>query len=451
MKKILSIFYLGVLLLILNGCEDNRMNWMVDDKVYFINNDFQKEAIFNTGSATYRAAIYKSGVGQQPAEVSIVVDESLLSTYNEENGTQYKALPSAMYTMPATCSLSKDEERTYLEIKFDTQKIIDLQGEEVSEYVLPIRLKSENGIAIDETKSVLLLAPVVDQPCLIFDPFGNNTVKKTVTADGLDDVVLTTTVKTNYENEDDLTFTVEVDPSLASTGVAPSDSYILHAEEFSLPAGTNSKELSITIKRNAFVDKDGNWKFGDYVLPLRITSVSKYYTDETESVQFFKFEVVAKELSRTNWFIIDWNSCICEEPNYADLGRTPEKMLDGDESTFWGSKWDAPKPLPYYFIFDMQEEFTLFRLAIVKPNTDAWRGLMKNGYFETSSDNVTWTRLSDWVMESNDPRTHLYDIPATKARYIRLVITDAFEYADPNLGPAGGARLDIAEFKAWGM
>lgn len=59
-------------------------------------------------------------------------------------------------------------------------------------------------------------------------------------------------------------------------------------------------------------------------------------------------------LDRASWEIIDWNSCICEEPQHVSLNRVPENMLDGNVGTFWGSKWDAPKPLPYYFIFDMK-------------------------------------------------------------------------------------------------
>lgn len=154
-------------------------------------------------------------------------------------------------------------------------------------------------------------------------------------------------------------------------------------------------------------------------------------------------------LDRSDWEIVEWNSCICEEPQYAGLNRTPEKMLDGNAGTFWGSKWDAPKPLPYYFIFDMKSEHQVYSISITKPN-DTWRGNLKNGYVEFSTDNVTWTKISDWSIESNVPRNHSFIQDGSSARYIRFVITDVFTYSRPDQGPSGGAQCDIAEFNVLG-
>ena len=154
-------------------------------------------------------------------------------------------------------------------------------------------------------------------------------------------------------------------------------------------------------------------------------------------------------LNRSDWEIVEWNSCICEEPQYAGLNRTPEKMLDGNVGTFWGSKWDAPKPLPYYFIFDMKKEYKIHKISFTKPN-DAWRGNLKTGYFEISNDNFTWTKLSDWSATSNAPRELAFYQDGSSARYIRFVITDVFEYSKPGQGPAGGAQCDIAEFNVLG-
>lgn len=154
-------------------------------------------------------------------------------------------------------------------------------------------------------------------------------------------------------------------------------------------------------------------------------------------------------LDRTNWEIVEWNSCICEEPQYVSLNRIPANVLDGKVTTFWGSKWDAPKPLPYYFIFDMKREYKIYKISITKPN-DTWRGNLKNGHFEISSDNVTWTKLSDWSASSNTPRELTFTQDGSSARYIKLVITNAFEYHNQAIGAASGARMDIAEFNVLG-
>lgn len=155
-------------------------------------------------------------------------------------------------------------------------------------------------------------------------------------------------------------------------------------------------------------------------------------------------------LNRSGWEIIEWNSCICEEPQYAGLGRTPEKMLDGSGTTFWGSKWDVSKPFPYYFIFDMKREYKIYTINITKPTNTTWRGNIKSGYFEISDDNVTWTKLSDWSIESNAPRQHAFAQDGSTARYIKFVINEAFEYKNQTIGPASGAQCDIAEFNVLG-
>ena len=149
-------------------------------------------------------------------------------------------------------------------------------------------------------------------------------------------------------------------------------------------------------------------------------------------------------LDRKNWEIIEWNSCISEESHYVYLNRTPDKMLDGNTTTFWGSKWDDPKPLPYYFIFDMKKEYKIYKVSFTKPTNASWRGNVKNGYFEISNNNVTWTKLSNWSVSSNDPRTHTFMQDGSSARYIKFVISDFFTPTK------NGAQCDIAEFNVFG-
>ncbi|RHJ95294.1 BT_3987 domain-containing protein [Parabacteroides bouchesdurhonensis] len=456
MKHIIKyIFCLGLLVNILTSCEDTRLDGMVDDKTYLLTSGFQELKIYNFGSVTYKFAIYKSGIGSSEAHLTFKADEETLAEYNQANNTDYKLLPSDMYSMPTNCTIAKEEERIYVEVNFDTQKIMDLQGKKQSSYIIPIKMISNNGIEIESGKNMIILAPIISQPCLVFETSGLNMKSVEVSAKGGNET-FTTKVITNYENNEELTFSVEVDPSMMEsyTGfaqMAPSESYSLESSDFTIPAGSNEKEISIELKKSVFQKSK---MCGTFVIPLRIKSVSQYYLDDEESIQFYKFTILPDELSRTGWKVIDWNSCIDMDEEGKEYGRTPDKMLDGDETTFWAAKWFPPYvPMPYFFIFDMGAEHQISRLAIVKPggSGNEWRGLEKAGYFEYSLDNTTWKKLSDWVMESNEPRTHFYDIPSVKARYIRLVITEAFEYGGgAGKGPQDGALMDIAEFKVWG-
>src|SRR5690606_25975872 len=115
-------------------------------------------------------------------------------------------------------------------------------------------------------------------------------------------------------------------------------------------------------------------------------------------------------LDRSGWEITEWNSCICEEPQYESLARVPENLLDGDPDTFWGSKWDEPKPFPYHFVFDMKSTHKIYQLELIKPASDAWRGNIKSGFFEISDDGDSWTRVGEWDIEDNGPRGHIFQI-----------------------------------------
>ena len=76
---------------------------------------------------------------------------------------------------------------------------------------------------------------------------------------------------------------------------------------------------------------------------------------------------------------------------------------------------------------------------------------MKSGYFEISNDLIQWSKLTDWNLANNDSRSLVFDVAAKKGRYLRLVITEAFDYADNSVGAESGAQMDLAEIYAWGL
>ena len=173
MNKILSILSLSALLLTHTGCEDNRMNWMVDDKLYVIHSGLQSIEVQDFGNVEYNYAIYKSGVGSETASASFLVDENLISSYNAENGTSYELLPADCYSIEnKNIEFGKDEERAYLKIVFDSKAIYALQkGNE--KYVLPLKLVSNSNVATDSEKSSSLISPKIVQPLTSFSIKGD--------------------------------------------------------------------------------------------------------------------------------------------------------------------------------------------------------------------------------------------------------------------------------------
>lgn len=164
MKKfidILSIFVAVVLMSV--SCEDNRLDGMCDDQVYFLNSG--SEQIVNVSIrdyADFSFTVYKSGIGQTAASVDVVVDEELLERLNGANGTAYKLLDENCYTIRDThFDFAAEDVSFSSNIEFDGQAINVFQGLAKKEHVLPLSLRSTGKV--NEKLGYILLVPVLEK------------------------------------------------------------------------------------------------------------------------------------------------------------------------------------------------------------------------------------------------------------------------------------------------
>lgn len=453
------IFYIIAMIALLESCEDNRLDNMDSDKIYLVKSGLQQATVYNFGTCDYGVSVYKSGYGTEEANLEFTITPALLAEYNLTNGTNYLELPSNCYSVESNqITVSPKTLSANFDIAFNTTEILKLQDAGAG-YVLPLQMKALNNIELVDSKSNVLLMPNVAEPYISFALPGLSPSSLSISTSDPNEFDIYTQLKTNYKNLWDLSFLIESNPqALADYNQAhntsylllPESAYQLKSEAWSLPSGTSLKDLPINLMRDKLVSDNGVYLFGEYVLPMKISSVSKYEVDPDGATQLFRISYLPEQLSRDGWEVIDFNSCISQESWYTWLNRTPDKMLDDDVTTFWGSKWDTPKPLPYYFVIDMKTTKNIFRVGVTKPN-DSWRGNMKKGYFEISDDQNQWKKLADWESASNAPRSYVIDVVPQKGRYLRLVITEAFDYADNSIGAESGARMDISELYVWGI
>ncbi|MDY5356739.1 MAG: DUF1735 domain-containing protein [Candidatus Cryptobacteroides sp.] len=158
--KIISAFALG--LFMSASCEDNRLEGMCDDQVYFINSGTQVINVSKRDYADFPFTIYKAGIGQTSASVDVVVDEQLLEKLNEENGTSYKLLDENCYTIKEThFDFSAKDVSFSSSIELDGAAIGSFQSIAVKEYVLPLALRSTGNVS--EKLGYILLVPVLEK------------------------------------------------------------------------------------------------------------------------------------------------------------------------------------------------------------------------------------------------------------------------------------------------
>lgn len=466
-----NFIYIFILLLTLSigtACDESyRLHNMVDDQIYVLKPGLVSEEMFLWSDYTYDYIVIKSGMGLQDAEVELQIDENLVAEYNTSHNTNYQVIPQEYYSLKSKKLLfDKGEYRKSFQIEFDLNAILELQKNSEVQYVLPCKLNVMNASieVADSARISSIIVPVIKKPYIQFErnyleisPVDLIRLGITMDKRSQEEVQYFTKIEVNFPNKSMLSFNLEVDPALVSEyntehnttfKLLPEAAYSFDNTQWKMQANLTYQPLEFKILKQGLY-QDNSPLYGEYILPLRITSVSEHEINPEQSVLFVSVVFNPDILNRSEWEIIDWNSCISEEPQYEGLERTPEKMLDGNAATFWGSKWDDPKPLPYYFVFDLKKEYKIYRIGFTKP-TDAWRGNIKNGYFEISSDNTTWTKLSDWSVDSNSPREHTFAQDGSPARYIKFVISDAFEYDNQAAGPSSGARCDISEFNVLG-
>lgn len=98
-----------------------------------------------------------------------------------------------------------------------------------------------------------------------------------------------------------------------------------------LSPGITTTELPVTINSDQLQP-------GDYMLPIRIESVSIFGISSTNDVYPLAIRILGPQLDRTNW-TIEANT---QEPNGEGSGNgVPSCALDGNPSTYWHSSWQS--------------------------------------------------------------------------------------------------------------
>ena len=484
------------------SCTEFRDAGELADQLYLQKSGVAEATVFNWGTYTYKLPVIKSGKGNHAASVRLTVDETLIDEYktaNPEDTTIYMMLPENCYTLKeSSLSFAVEDTRKYFLIDFDAEALAaandDLEASTTvdTKYVLPCRMTTVNtDIQIAEPeRAVVLIQPSVSQPYIGFQTPDFYTVGSSFSIKTDDDDVLKIypVVEVNYYNDWNISYEVAVNQSILDKYneennteyiLLPETAYEIDRSSCVLRPTRDYEYLQITLKEEAFWLEDENYAFGNYALPLEITSVSQYGIDPEAKTTIYPVSITPPELETASaWIVPDTlpggiDGCVSEitdEATYAPYESYQcESAIDGDPETLWVTSM-TPTGFPYYITADFQENCKLYRLGLTIPTKDKnadkaasdtqkeqaatvapYLANAKAGRFEVSMDGVNWTVAANWERASKTDDTSInIDINKTDARYLRLVITDAFEYAVPG-DQSSGAVCAIAEIDAWGI
>lgn len=444
------------------SCESDIDNYMVDDTVGFLTSGLVETEVYPGVDATFEIYAIKAGKGFNSATASIVVDPEVITEYNALSTTKQAVseLPADCYTIKvASVTLTNDDYRMPFVIDWNVDKLEAALAADPYQ-VVPLRMSVETTGKIAENRLTALVQPAVAQPYIELSQNGMFTgVEPTRASLPEEDIYFN--VNANFIAPEDIVYNVVVDPSLldayneshsSSYKLLPEEAYVLET------SGTIKQHLSndmfkMTFKRTALIPEDGPSMFGDYVLPIRLTSESDSHFNPEKDYVLYRISVKAVEISKAKWQVIECNATLDDEPTVSDKDRQTwgvDKLIDGDKASFWRTPFSTEQTLPYYFVIDLGQDRDLQKLEASIPSTRADKpyGNNKAGYVEISTDNETWTKVADWTCASNANFT--VELEPCTARYVKFVITDVISTANTVKSVNCHNGTAISEITLWG-
>ncbi|WP_303012454.1 DUF1735 domain-containing protein [uncultured Bacteroides sp.] len=428
--KVRNTLLLAGGLLLLSACNESEyeLGSLVPEqyhKILYVNNSGKQEvALYKTGEDNvYEFSIFKSGSepnSTASADVEVLTQEELDSEYSNPEAVNYKLISADCYSieMPHV-EFSAEERYKSVSISLSPDKVESIMesGDEDAKWVLPLRITSENDSVNNEKDELFLQITGVVTPSLGFESsavsiadYSYNTSVSSKIAFGLD-----------TENSWEITCQFVADDSYREAyneengtnfKALPEGSYSFE-NEMTLSAGTTNAELSVAV--------NGQLEPGDYMLPVRINSVSMFELS-SNNVYFWAIRVLGPELVRTDW-TIEANT---EEPSGEGAGQgVPECALDGDLSTYWHSSWQTGgnTAFPHWLVIDTKISHTFTQFGLVQRQHADYRDT-RSGNFYVSDDGEDWTKVGTFTMEKIlTTQNFTLETPA-EGRYFKVEITE---------------------------
>lgn len=438
MKKIHSIPTVIVFLMLIVSCDENfEIADKAESLISVAINTLNIQKSFNIGES-YQAELWvqRGGLNDMSGKVQFVIDPDLLDSLNREDRTNYQMLPENCYELTNIDFLiDKNEMCGY--ITYHPEKIVELSGYDQIQYILPLRLVS-NNLKINPERCASLLAFQVSEPIVQITNSGVFNIDPLQTSQM--DVHISVPFTNKWDIECNLTHNLSLIESYNSSNkvnftLLPSDSYTA-PEKISLPEGTNETTASYLLKDNLLP--------GNYILPVAIGSIEATQNGipnnslviDKESNTLFRIVKEGQKINKSDWEIIACNSAAAANP--------VENLIDDNEATFWHCKtkseagWREP---PYEITIDMKKQVTITQIDLINRGEASRANNIKWVEFYASNDNNSWEKIG--ASDFNDEfirETFRYYVKSTTSRYLKLVIPEGYGNACP---PAAIRELTV--------
>jgi len=286
-------------------------------------------------------------------------------------------------------------------------------------WVLPLQVVSENDSVNSEKNELFLQITGVITPSFGFESSAVSVKEYSYGSAVTEKVALGLDTENSWEINcefavDDAYRTAYNTKNKTIFQALPDGSYSFQ-DQMTLSPGTTNTELAVTINTDQLEP-------GDYMLPIRIESVSIFGISSTNDVYPLTIRILGPLLDRTSW-TIEANT---QEPSGEGSGNgVPSCALDGDLSTYWHSSWQSgTHALPHELIIDTKESYTFTQFGLVQRQHDSYMDA-GTGVFYVSDDKVNWTEVGTFTMKKIHATQNFTLETPVQGRYFKVQITQS--------------------------
>lgn len=337
----------------------------------------------------HKFVVMKGGHTEEAATATLrAMTSEEFTTYQAESGKPYAMLPADCY------SFSADGQTTSAEIKFapnETYKEVEvfinadalgtfMETFDGSLYspVVPVILESSDA-SVNSYGTESFILPTYSEPTL---SFASQIISGSRSGE------ITATVTLPIQNSWDISFEVEVDPTVVSqcnmlngTQYEAVDASALTGNtSFTMPNGSSSVDIKLNVDFSKFTALNS-------VLPLRITAIS---VDGIESNVTTGWIVVTMPRIPITAAMLSTNA---QEPSEGPIAN----LLDGNVETFFHSLWSSTINEKHYIQVTLPETYSKVWIRYCNRHNNANNSLLYFYlYTGTSNDNLEFFKMYGW-------------------------------------------------------
>lgn len=460
MKNKLYITLLAACAVGFSSCHSDIDNFMVDDTIGLLKSGLVEVEVYTGVQDPLNVYVIKAGKGFQSAEVTLAVNDQVLTDYNEAENTTYTALPADCYSITlSSLSFSKEDYRKAFEITWD-REALEAALEADPNSVIPVEMSvAETGVQVDNKRLTALIKPSMETPTIELAETGY-VIGLTPTRRSATEEDVYKDINANFIAQQDIEMQLEWDETLideynqahgTSFVALPQEAFRISSYTWTLKKYLNSVRYKFTFIREPLVPENGSSKFGNYMIPLRLVSAKSgdvnYTITEGKDYMLFTVDVVAAEIDKSKWEIVSSSAD-------ADITNDPDKatsesdyglgnLIDGTTSKTWRSVWNKNPEVPMWVVIDLGVERDLYKIGFDNPTGSNRRyANNKKGHFEASLDGENFETIGTWEAKTQTVANVVTEVKPTTARYVKFVIDEVYKPAE--------ARTSIAEISMWG-